>query len=129
MTLSGDRCKAHSQRRAKRKAATRQPPRRKSGNKGHRLTYTKVSSPEINRKTRAVRKAKPVTVTHADGRTEVRAPDSFGRSRKSRMRAAQVSVERDKAHARYVDAVKANRNGSSPTGRVDPKPALDAAAD
>lgn len=108
-TGAGDPCKAHRQRRDRLKKGTQAKPRRKSGNTGHRLQYTRVSSPEINRRAGKVRKAKPVTVTHADGRTEVRAPGSFGKSRKSPMRAAQLSVERDKARARYIDALQADR--------------------
>lgn len=121
LTGARDPCKAHHQRRDAQKKRAKAPPRRKSGNKGHRLQYTKVSSPEINGRANAVRRAKPVKVTHADGRTEVRAPGSFGKSRKSPMWAAQLSVERDRARARYIDAAKADRPGCQPESLDSPK--------
>ena len=58
-------------------------PRRKSGNKGHRLQQTRVVSPDVKRRMNEVRKPQPVKVIHADGRVEVHSAHSFVKPRQA----------------------------------------------
>lgn len=81
-TADGQQRKKHPERKARARivASLGQKPRERSGKKGYRLTYTRVTSPEIRARQRKARAAQPVTVTYADGTTELRAPGSFRKS-------------------------------------------------
>jgi hypothetical protein len=48
---------------------------------GRRLAFTRAVSPEVQAKQARSRKAKPVTVIHADGRKETRSAESFRKGR------------------------------------------------